>query len=70
MQAEKHSLLVIGHPLTVDVIGLVRILVGGRNAKTPERRSQSRSCNQKRRTLLSTENSILIPLTTPTFAIT
>ena len=36
MQAEKHSLLVIGHALTVDVIGLVRILVGGRNAKTPE----------------------------------
>ena len=70
MQAEKHSLLVIGHALTVDVIGLVRILVGGRNAKTPERRSQSRSCNQKRRTLLSAENSILIPLTTPTFAIT
>ena len=70
MQAEKHSLLVIGHPLTVDVIGLVRILVGGRNAKTPERRRQSRSCIQKRRTLLSTENSILIPLTTPTFAIT
>ena len=70
MQAEKHSLLVIGHALTVDVIGLVRILVGGRNVKTPERRSQSRSCNQKRRTLLSTENSILIPLTTPTFAIT
>lgn len=28
MQAEKHSLLVIGHALTVDVIGLVRILVG------------------------------------------
>ena len=45
MQAEKQSLLVIGHALTVDVIGLVRILVGGRNAKTPERRSQSRSCN-------------------------
>ena len=68
MQAEKHSLLVIGHALTVDVIGFVRISVGGRNAKIPERRSQSRSCN--RRTLLSTENSILIPLTTPTFAIT
>ena len=29
MQAEKHSLLVIGHALTVDVIGLVRTLVGG-----------------------------------------
>ena len=29
MQAEKHSLLVIDHVLTVDVIGLVRTLVGG-----------------------------------------
>ena len=29
MQAENHSLLVIGHALTVDVIGLVRTLVGG-----------------------------------------
>ena len=29
MQAEKHSLLAIGHALTVDVIGLVRTLVGG-----------------------------------------
>ena len=29
MQAEKHSLLVIGHALTVDVIGLVRTLAGG-----------------------------------------
>ena len=29
MQAEKHSLLVIGHALTVDAIGLVRTLVGG-----------------------------------------
>ena len=29
MQAENHSLLVIGHALTVDVIGLVRTLAGG-----------------------------------------
>ena len=34
-----------------------------------ERRSRSRSRNQKRRTLRSGENSILIPLTTPTLTI-
>ena len=33
------------------------------------RRSRSRSCDQKRRTLRSSENSVLIPLTTPSFTI-
>ena len=42
MQAEKHSLLVIGHALTVDAIGLVRTLVGGmQNTGATESESES-----------------------------